>query len=154
MKEPNDPDVPEFMLRLKPRGAPAGLRELVKATVAKKLGPSERHAVWFTRTERRCFQIAGSLLLASIAFCYLVEKQEQSRLTRLDAKKETSVHDRDLFLFLACHDTPSLHEWLRSYREMAKPSIQSLLQNKNTVLRNTEIDPKFDSYVRGYYGLF
>lgn len=154
MNEPNDSDIPEFMLRLKPRGAPEGLRELVIATVAKELGPAQRHTRWFTRTERRCFQIAGSLLLVSIAFCYLVEKREQSRMTRLESKKEIPDQDRDLFPFLACHDAPKLREWFLSYREMAKPGAQRLLQSENTVLQNTEIDPEFKRYVRGYHGLF
>jgi hypothetical protein len=154
MKEPNDPDVPEFMFRLKPRGAPEGLRELVTATVAKEFSSSQLRPRWFTRTERRCFQMAGSLLLASIAFCYLIEKREQSRMTRLETKKEIPNHDRDLFPFLGCHDAPKLREWFLSYRDMAKPSVQRLLQSEYTLLQNTEIDPEFKSYVRGYYGFF
>ena len=154
MIEPNGPDVPEFMFRLKPRGAPERLRELVMSTIAKELSPAQLRPCWFTRTERRCFQMAGSLLLASIAFCYLVEKREQSRMTRLETKNEISNQDRDLFPFRGCHDAPKLREWFLSYREMAKPSAQRLLKNEYTVLQNTEIDPEFKRYVRGYHGLF
>ena len=152
MSEPNDSKTPEFMLRIKTRGAPEGLRELVIATVEKELGQSERHALWFTRTERRCFQIVGSLLLASIAFCFLVELGEQTRMTRIDFKKE--IQDRDLFPFLACHDAPKLHEWFLGYQGMAKPSAQSLSQIQNTFLQIIELDPEFKKYIRGYHGLF
>jgi len=154
MNEPSDSGVPEFMLRSKPRGAPEGLRELVVATVAKELGSTHRHTGWFTRTERLRFQIAGSLLLASVATFFLVELREQSRMTRVDFKKEIPDHDRDLFEFLAYHDEPKFHEWFRSYREMAKPSAQSLSQIKNTFLHMIQIDPEFQKYVRGYHGLF
>jgi hypothetical protein len=88
MNEAKEEGIPDFLSRLKPRGAPLGLRELVIATVEKELGQTERNARWFTQTERRCFQIAGWLLLASIAFCFVVELGEQSRMTRLDFKNE------------------------------------------------------------------
>jgi len=154
MNEPSDSGVPEFMLRSKPRGAPEGLRELVVATVAKELGSTHRYTGWFTRTERRCFQIAGSLLLASVATFFLVELGEQSRMTRVDFKKEIQDQDRDLIEFLAYHDEPKFHEWFRSYRGMAKPSAQSLSQIKNTFRQIIQIDPEFQIYVRGYHGLF
>ena len=128
--------------------------ELVIATVEKELGQTERDARWFTQTERRSFQIAGWLLLASILFCFVVELGEQSRMTRLDFKKEIQDRNRDLFPFLACHDPSKLHEWFHSYQRMAEPSPQSLSQIQNTFLQNIEIDPEFKKYLRGYHGLF
>ncbi len=154
MNEAKEEGVPDFLFRLKPCGAPQGLRELVLATVEKELGQTERNARWFTQTERRCFQIAGSLLLASIAFCFLVELGEQSRMTRLDFKKEIQDRDQDLFPFLACHDPSKLREWFLSYQRMAEPSTQSLSQIQNTFLKVIEIDPEFKTYLRGYHGLF
>ncbi len=152
MSEPNDSKTPEFMLRIKTRGAPKGLRELVIATVEKELGQSERHTLWFTRTEQRCFQMVGSLFLVSTAFCFLVELGEQSRMARIDFKKE--IQDRDLFPFLACHDASKLHEWFLSYQGMAKPNAQSLSQIQNKFLQIIELDPEFRKYIRGYHGLF
>ena len=154
MNEAMEEGVPDFFSRLKPRGAPLGLRELVIATVEKELGQTEHNARWFTQTERRCFQIAGSLLLASVAFCFLVEVGEQSRMTRLDFKKEIPVRDQDIFPFLACHDPSKLHEWFLSYQPMAVPSTQSFSQIQNTFLQIIAVDPEFKKYLRGYHGLF
>ncbi len=154
MNEAEEEGVPDFFSRLKPRGAPLGLRELVIATVEKELGQTERNARWFTQTERRCFQIAGSLLLASIAFCSLVELGEQSRMTRLEFKKEIQDRDQDLFPFLACHDPSTLQEWFLSYQRMAEPTTQSLSQIQNTFLQIIETDPEFKKYLKGYHGLF
>ena len=154
MNEAEEEGVPDFLSRLKPLGAPLGLRELVTATVEKELGQTGRNARWFTQTEWRCFQIAGSLLLASIAFCSLVELGEQSRMTRLDFKKEIPGRDQDLFPFLACHDPSKLHEWFLSYQRIARPSPQSLSQIQNAFLQNIETDPEFKKYLRGYHGFF
>ena len=153
MNEVKEGDVPEFLARLKPRSAPLELRELVIATVEMELGQTARNARWFTQTERRCFQIAGSLLLASVAFCVLVELGERSRMTRLDFKKEIQYRDQDLFPFLACQDPTKLNAWFLSYQQMAEPSTQSHLQIQNTFLHIIEIDPESKTYLRGYHGL-
>ncbi len=154
MNEVKEEDVPAFLARLKPRGAPLGLREQVIATVEKELGQTKRNARWFTHTELRCFQIAGALLLASIAFCFLVELGERSRMTRLDFKKEIQDRDQDLFPFLACQDPSKLNAWFRSYQRMASPSVQSLSQIQNNFHQIIELDPDFKKHLRGYHGLF
>ena len=154
MNEAKEEGVPDFLSRLKPRGAPLGLRERVIATVEKELGQTERNARWFTQTERRSFQIAGWLLLASIVFCFVVELGEQSRMTRLDFKKEIQDRDQDLFPFLACHDSSKLQKWFLSYQRMASPNVQSLSEIQNNFHQIIEIDPDFKKHLRGYRGLF
>lgn len=154
MKEPDDSDIPSFLLHLKPRAAPEKLRELVICSVAKELEFAQEQSRWFTKAERRRFQFVGLLLIVSVTFCFAVEKNEQSRNSRLDSKDAMPNQLRELYAFIAGRDDPHLFAWFSRYCEIAKSQPETHLFDKKVLQRIVELDPELKKYVRQYHGVF
>ncbi len=154
MIEPDNSEIPAFMLPLKPRGAPARLRELVISSVTKELASSKEQSLWFTRSEKRRFQFAGLLLLVSVVICFAVEKREQMRMSRLHLNKAMPNQLRELYALIADRDDPNLFAWLSSYCDMAKPRPSNHYFGNDYPRQVIELDPELNEYVRLNHGVF
>jgi len=150
----DDSEIPSFLLHLKARGAPGRLRELVICSVKKELKSAPEGSRWFTNAERRRFQLAGLLLLVSVAFCFAVEKNEQSRIARLVFKEAMPNQLRELYAFFADRDDPALFAWFSRYCEMAKPQPEIHSSDKSYMQRIVEFAPELKEYVRQNHGIF